>query len=381
MTWATEPLCLTTDKVTVRTITKNDIEDIVEAIHDPTGWSGRMWGIDTPEKIRDMLQKQIAAQLKGECNALVYLVEGKVAGITRYHSLFPNRKALEIGGTCIAPQWRRTFVNTEVKNLLLAYAFENLGAVRVELRVDRINYVSQMNVLRLGAAFEGVIRHWQIRKNGDLPDGMLYCITNKDWPTVKERLGALRNRQTPQTPFLPWNLETQDLRLSVGRLADADEFLELTQKNKKSLIESFPQSAALETLEQAHSYIAERVHWAAGGTAFYYAVRHKKNDQLIGQLHIKQINWNSLSAELGYFVDTEYRRQGAASQLIEMTIEELFAKRGFRRLTLRVLTTNHAGIKLAEKLAFQREGILRAEFTTGTGEIADIVLFSKLKTD
>lgn len=381
MVWAAEPLELSSNKVTVRTMSPNDIESIVEAIHDPTGWSGRMWGIDTPEKIRDMLLKQIESHEKGECNPIVYFVNGCVVGISRYHSLFPNRKALEIGGTCISPQWRRTFVNTEVKNLLLTYAFEQLGAVRVELRVDCLNYISQMNVLRLGATFEGVIRNWQIRKNGDIPDGMLYCITNKDWPIVKDRLIALQNCQKPKMPFLSWEFETDNLLLKVHNLSDSADLLALAERNRKSIIESFPQSAAMETLEQAQSYIAERAHWAMAGSAFYYGVRHKKNNQLIGQFHIKHINWKSLSAELGYYVDGEYRRQGIASQFIDLAIKELFEKRHFQRIVLRATTSNNASIKLAEKFAFHKEGILRSEFTTGTGKIVDIILFSKLKTD
>lgn len=381
MAWATEPIDLSNKKISVRTILKEDIEDIVKAIHDPEGWSGRMWGIDTPEKIREMLQKQIEAQEKGECNPIVYFVEGEVAGITRYHSLFPGRKALEIGGTCIAPKWRRTFVNTEVKNLLLAYAFEKVGAVRVELRVDCVNYVSQMNVLRLGASFEGVIRHWQVRKNGAVPDGMLYCITNKDWPVVKERFVALQNRRQPRAVYLPWEFECGDFRLKVSSLSDASDLLQLTKRNRKSLLESFPLSANLETIDQAHSYIAERAHWAAMGTAFYYGVRHKKNNQLIGQFHIKHINWKSHSAELGYYVDADYRRKGVASQLIGLAQEELFTKRNFRRLTLRAITTNEPSIQLAEKLGFRKEGVLRSEFTTGAGELVDNVLFSKLNTD
>ncbi|MGZ3815328.1 MAG: GNAT family N-acetyltransferase, partial [Bdellovibrio sp.] len=219
MTWATAPIKLSSDKVTVRTLVEDDIERIVTAIHDPNGWSGRMWGIDTPEKIRDMLKMQIASHKKGESNPFVYFVGDEVAGISRYHSLFPNRRALELGGTCIAPKWRRTFVNTEVKSLLLEHAFEVLDAVRVELRVDCLNYTSQMNVLRLGATFEGIVRHWQIRKNGDLPNGMLYSFTNKDWPSIRERLLALKNQKQPKTNFLPWNLETEDLSLKVSRLS------------------------------------------------------------------------------------------------------------------------------------------------------------------
>lgn len=362
-------------------MTQNDIEAIVEAIHDPLGWSGRMWGIDTPEKIRDMLKKQIESQARGECNPFVYFVEGQVVGITRYHSLFPGRKALEIGGTCISPKWRRTFVNTEVKSLLFKYAFEKLGAVRVELRVDCINYTSQMNVLRLGATFKGVIRHWQIRVNGDLPSGMLYCLTNTDWPMIKERLYALQSRQIPSSKFLPYNLETDTLSLRIHQLPDSNELLELARRNRTSLIESFPQSAAMESIEQAQAYIAERAHWAASGNAFHYGIRNKKTHQLIGQFQIKHINWTSKSAELGYFVDSDFRRKGITTSLINLAIDELFEKRLFRRLTVRAVTTNVPSIKLAEKLGFIKEGVLRSEFTTGTGETVDNILFSKLNPE
>lgn len=381
MPWATDPIELSNEKIVVRTITQKDIEPIVDAVHDPMGWSGRMWGIDTPEKIREMLQKQIESHARGTCNPLVYFVDGQVVGITRYHSLFPNRKALEIGGTCISPKWRRTFVNTEVKSLLFQYAFEHLGAVRVELRVDCLNYTSQLNVLRLGASFEGVIRHWQIRTNGDLPNGMLYCLTNKDWPLIKERLDALQARQLPKSKYLPFELETDSISLRVHRLPDSAELLELNKRNRNSLIESFPQSAVMESLEQAQAYIAERAHWEASGNAFYYGIRCKKTNQLIGQFQIKHINWKSKTAELGYFVDSDHRRKGIASSMIHLAFEELFEKRKFRRLTLRVVTTNGPNIKLAEKLGFTNDGTLRSEFTTGTGEIVDTIVFSILNPE
>ncbi len=355
MSWATEPLELSSGRVSVRTLSSDYIDRIIEAIHDPKGWSGRMWGIDTHEKICDMLHRQIKEHEKGECHPFVYFVDGSVAGITRYHSIFPGRKALEIGGTCVAPKWRRTFVNTDVKKILLTYAFEKLDVVRVELRVDCLNYTSQMNVLRLGASFEGKIRHWQIRGNGDLPDGMLYSITNKEWPVVKSRLTALQNHERPGTPFLPWELKSKNLRMNVYKLSDSTDFFDLVVRNRKSLLESFPHSASFETLEQVHSFIAEKVHLASSGSAFYYVVRDSSNNKMIGQLQIKLINWKLRSAELGYFIDEEYRRQGLTSQMVDVALNELFTRHNFNRITLRCITTNEASIKLAEKFSFQKE--------------------------
>ena len=376
MTWAMAPLEVSNGSVLVRTLRHSDIESVIKAIHDPEGWSGRIWGIDTAEKIREMLVDQLESHTQGECHPFVYFVGDEVAGISRFLHIAPARKTLEVGGTCVAPKWRRTCVNTEVKSLLFKHAFENLNVIRVELRVDCMNYVSQMNVLRLGAKFEGKIRHWQIRKSGELPDGMLYSITNKEWPEVQERLRRLRFRELLEMPFLPAQLETPDLKLSLFQLSDAGELLDLVRRNQESLVESFPQTAVLDTIKATNAYIAERAHLAAAGITFCYGVRLKRNRRLMAQFQIKNVNWKNLSAEMGYFVDSEFRRQGFASQMIKTAVEELTQK-GFKRITLRSVITNKASIGLALKLGFIQEGILKSEFVTGTGEWVDSVLFSK----
>jgi RimJ/RimL family protein N-acetyltransferase len=350
MIWATEPLELSSGKIYIRSLRESDFETIAGAIHDPNGWSGQKWGLDTPEKIQEMLKSHLEAHAKGECSPFVYFVGDDVAGISRYLHLAPNRKTLEIGGTCVAPKWRRTFVNTEVKRLLLGHAFENLDAVRVELRVDCLNYVSQMNVLRLGAGFEGKIRHWQVRKNAEIPDGMLYSITNKEWPSVKHRLDLLRSGQQPRQTSLPHMIKPPRLTMRLNKLHDAQPLLELVQRNSKCLIETFRHTAALNSSEDAKAYIAEKSHSASANSAFYYGVWKCDSDTLIGQLQIKNINWKSNSAELGYFLDLECRRQGFCFEMLKGALAELFDRQKLRRITLRILPNNEPSIQLAKNL-------------------------------
>jgi len=379
MTWATEPLEISSEKIFVRSLKESDFDSIATAIHDPNGWSGRKWGIDTPDKIREMLRLQLESQAKGECSPFVYFFGDEVVGISRYLHIAPHRKTLEVGGTCVAPKWRRTFVNTEVKRLLFAHAFEKLEAVRVELRVDCLNYASQMNVLRLGAVFEGKIRHWQVRKDGELPDGMLYSITNKDWPSAKERLDLLRSGQQPKATSLPIELNTPRLKIRLNKLPDAQSLLELAQRNSKSLIESFPQIGALKSTEDAQAYIAERAHWASADSAFYYGVWNKDTNCLVGQLLVKNINWKVRSAELGYLLDSEYRGKGIGAEMASAGLDELFERQHFRRVSLRAIPTNDPSIRLAKKLGFNQEGVLHSEFMTGNGECVDNLLFSKVR--
>jgi N-acetyltransferase len=377
MAWAVDLVDLSCGALRVRSLQPSDFAAVAEAIIDPEGWAGRIWGIDTREKIFAMLEAQMAARERGECNPFVYLVEGEIAGITRYLHFAPQRRGLEIGGTCVARRWQRTFVNTWVKSLLLAHAFEALGAVRAEFRVDCQNYRSQLAVLRLGAVFEGKIRSWQMRKDGTVPDGMLYSITEREWPRVKERLSALRDGLPPKEDFLPRELETPRLRLALYRLADAPDLLALAWNNREQLVDSFPQAGNLHTLSEAEAAIARRAHEAAAGTAFYYAVWDKATGRQVGQLQIKQIDWNFRGAELGYFLDRSLHRRGLGTELVAAALHELEDKRGFHRVIIRALPHNLASTALALKLGFAPEGIQRSSFVTGRGLRADLAVYSR----
>lgn len=379
MSWATESLNMFAGNIQLRSLHESDFPTIAEAIHDPEGWSGRVWGIDTPEKIHEMLRLQIEARERGECNPLVYFVGKEVAGITRYLHISAAGKRLEVGGTCVAPKWRRTFVNTEVKRLMLTHAFENLKAVRVELRVDCQNYISQMNVLRLGAKWEGKIRHWQVRKGGHTPDGMLYSITHTEWPAVQKRFDCLRDRSPPPAEFLPLCGETPRLAIRLYKLADAADLLSLALRNHKSLVDSFPQIGNLTTIDEARAYVAEKAHWAANGEAFYYGVWDHNTHQQIGGLHLKKLNWKTRQAELGYFLDGDFRRQGLAREMVQWALDELLERKNFRRVYVRAITGNEASIGLAQSLGFEKEGILRNEHLTGGGEWVDAVLLSAVR--
>ena len=53
-----------------------------------------------------------------------------VIGSTSYMNIRPEHRGLEIGCTWIGSAWRGTGVNASMKRLMLAHAFETLGAIR-----------------------------------------------------------------------------------------------------------------------------------------------------------------------------------------------------------------------------------------------------------
>ncbi|MFY9806311.1 MAG: GNAT family protein [Pseudonocardiaceae bacterium] len=121
----------------------------------------------------------------------------RAVGCTAYWDprYWPGRSelyAIEIGWTWLAASAQRTGINIEAKLLLLEYAFETLGVVRVDLKTDARNARSRRAIERLGAQFEGVLRRWSQShapgEEGRLRDSAMFSVIASEWPTTKATL-------------------------------------------------------------------------------------------------------------------------------------------------------------------------------------------------
>lgn len=121
--------------------------------------------------------------------ATVRISDGKPVGSTRFLDIRRPHRALEIGWTWLATEAQRTAVNTEAKLLMLRHAFENQGAIRVQLKTDERNEKSRRAISRLGAVFEGILRNYQTRAHdGYVRNTAMFSITDAEWPAVKTGL-------------------------------------------------------------------------------------------------------------------------------------------------------------------------------------------------
>jgi len=112
----------------------------------------------------------------------------RIIGSTRFWKIDAKNRNLEIGYTWISASWQRTAVNTEMKRLMLKYAFEKLNCIRVQFTTDVINEKSRKAILRLGAKEEGIIRYERIMPDGRKRNSVRYSIIEEEWPEVKARL-------------------------------------------------------------------------------------------------------------------------------------------------------------------------------------------------
>jgi RimJ/RimL family protein N-acetyltransferase len=102
-----------------------------------------------------------------------------------------NPDGCEIGHTWLASSAIRTGVNTEAKLLMLTYAFETWGVLRVCLHTDERNDRSRAAIERIGGKFEGILRAHRMAADYTPRNSARFSILDAEWPELKQRLTGL----------------------------------------------------------------------------------------------------------------------------------------------------------------------------------------------
>jgi N-acetyltransferase len=109
-------------------------------------------------------------------------------GSSSFLAIRPEHDGLEIGWTWLHPDAWGTGVNLEAKLLMLGFAFDELGCMRVEFKTDARNERSREALAALPATFEGVFRKHMLMRGIGVRDSAYYSIVDDEWPEVKANL-------------------------------------------------------------------------------------------------------------------------------------------------------------------------------------------------
>jgi len=195
--WVT-PVTLTGKHVRLEPMTEAHIPALAEIGAGKDFWDFMVYGrMENEDDMAGWVREILLRAEKGTDLPFVaiHLESGRVAGATRYLNIMPNDRGLEVGGTWYGLDFQRTPVNTECKYLLLTYAFESLGCIRVQIKTDSLNIRSQRAIERIGAVKEGVLRNHMVLPNGRIRHSVYYSIIDTEWPEVRKRLEGMLDLQ------------------------------------------------------------------------------------------------------------------------------------------------------------------------------------------
>jgi RimJ/RimL family protein N-acetyltransferase len=135
------PVTLEGSIVRLEPLSLEHLDGLGEVAFDPTIWQ---WTLARPTDIdglRTWVEAALAHRAEGSEMpfATLDVASGRPIGSSRFMSIVPEHRRLEIGWTWVAPPWQRRGANQEAKYLQLRHAFEELGANRVEFKTDSLN--------------------------------------------------------------------------------------------------------------------------------------------------------------------------------------------------------------------------------------------------
>ena len=188
-TWVT-PVVLEGPVVRLEPLSERHLDDLALVAFDDAIWRWTIAGPMDRAGLRDWFaQARTNADAGTEVPfATIDVASGRAVGSTRFMSIAPEHRRLEIGWTWLGTAYQGSGANRSAKLLQLTHAFETLDAERVEFKTHARNERSRAALLGIGAQFEGVLRHHTIMPDGSNRDSAFYSVLAAEWPAVKARL-------------------------------------------------------------------------------------------------------------------------------------------------------------------------------------------------
>jgi RimJ/RimL family protein N-acetyltransferase len=196
-----EPVVLEGKHIRLEPLAIDHTSGLLAAAAYPEIWRWMPFTIESEEQMQGFLK--VALKMAEAKTALPFAIISKTAdrpiGSTGYWYIESRHRRLEIGASWVTPKWQRSAVNTEAKYLMLRHAFEEMGCIRVEFKVDSLNEKSRIALKRIGATEEGLLRNHMIQPDGRKRHSICFSVIEEEWPEVKARLERLMFSYAPLT--------------------------------------------------------------------------------------------------------------------------------------------------------------------------------------
>jgi ribosomal-protein-serine acetyltransferase len=174
---------------------------------------------------------------------------------------------------------------------------------------------------------------------------------------------------------------TPRLTLRPFRRRDVDELVEAVAASLPQLAQWLPWAHAGYDKGEALRFVRDSAAAWAEGRAFDFAIRFTEDDTAhLGNISVWPTSRRERSGEIGYWVRSDMMGKGIATEAAARVAQVGFEELGLHRITLRIAVGNRPSERVAEKLGFVEEGLLRKEVLV-RGEWLDHTLWGMLEEE
>ena len=189
-------------------------------------------------------------------------------------------------------------------------------------------------------------------------------------------MGTSRAWDAPAFPFERVDIRDRELWLRPLLAADAFALFRLIDAERPRLGRWLPWVEETRTERDSARFIADAAEERRRRRSLVLAIC--VNGALTGTIGLHYVEWFDRSAELGYWIGGHAEGRGYVTRAARAVLAFAFGTVGLHRVVVRCAVGNERSQRVAERLAFRREGLLReAHFVGGT--FVDQHLYSLLR--
>lgn len=174
---------------------------------------------------------------------------------------------------------------------------------------------------------------------------------------------------------------TPRLELRPFRRRDVDALMEAVRESVDQLERWLPWAHRRYGRTDAMRFIRDSSSAWVEGRAHDLAIRYQDTARYhVGNISIWPTSERERAGEMGYWIRTTEEGKGVATEAAARVLQVGFEELGLHRITLRIAVGNAQSERVAEKLGFVHEGVLRKEVLVG-GEWLDHTLWAILEEE
>ncbi|USG64804.1 GNAT family N-acetyltransferase [Brevibacillus ruminantium] len=187
------------------------------------------------------------------------------------------------------------------------------------------------------------------------------------------------NHTDPILLSIPESFESERLLIRAPLWGDGAAVNEAVRESVEELRPWMPWAEQIPTVQESEAQIRHSRLEFLERKDFRLILIQKETGQLVGNSGLHRIDWQARKFEIGYWVRSSFGKQGYITEAVDaitnFAIQELQAN----RIEIRCDARNTQSARVAERLGFTLEGILRQEKCDRDGSLRDTMVFSKVR--
>ncbi|MGO4528422.1 GNAT family N-acetyltransferase [Paenibacillus sp. 2TAF8] len=177
----------------------------------------------------------------------------------------------------------------------------------------------------------------------------------------------------------PESFHTERLTIRAPQWGDGADVNAAIRESADELRPWLPFAENIPSLEESEASVRKARLKFMERSDLMLHLRDKITDEFVGSSGLHRIDWNARCFEIGYWVRTSRSGKGLVTEAVRGIEQFAILHLQANRLEIRCDARNVRSAKVAERLGYTLEGVLRRIKQDRTGVWVDTMIFSKVR--